>query len=653
VNRIDFNQLPRINRERFVRSVAAATGEESVLDEPRLASDAPALVPICSRASRPRSALAWYLLAVVSVAALVAVGAFHFGRLTTPVQDRRFLGGYVLAAAGLGFACASIARARARRRTLPFAPGVYVLPLEVVDAREQELELHSLLELVSADPVHHQRSGAYSHTTLWLVFPTQTFTFEVRGLTHAESILARISEARRTLAASFQRGRLDELWTVDPFADARARNFEPCNEPGLRARALPIWTRFVWAIALIIGLAPGVAAWRGRNWLSDRRAYESLRAHPDEGAATAYLAAGGLHVTDVTGTILLEVRLAAAEKEPIPAKRAEALDRFLKKYPSSSVDAAARTARADALHASFLEETTVSGLRAFVERWPGAADTPAARQKIHAIYKETRADLRLHANVSDKATLPVLDAVLAWADDRSSPVLVRFRRRALGSLASTDKLLAAGLLDDEGPAKRGNAEVAVHFGPTEIADREATIVRGLEQGIRAVFPADVLSLKLGPPLDKDVPPARDPVEPTPRKAGSKRGATRSADANADAVSPAPAPAPDVTVPTIVVEYEPSWNGVTYLSRERQRRFVGVALALDVLIQVPNEPRSLSFALKVNPPDSFSVDQGADAAKDDAHVYDAMLLRAFERVRGQLAQVFFEPKTAAVRGAERP
>jgi hypothetical protein len=621
VRQIDFNELPRATRERFIQS---------------LMSDVPASAPLCRRTVRPRSKAGWYVLVVVALIAIGGLAVPRFGRLDAPVEDRRFLGGYVIASAVLGLGLSGIARRRALGGALPFTPGVYVFPLDLVDARTREIGLYSLTEMMSIEPAHHQKNGVYTHSNVWFVFSTESFTFEIKGREQADALVAKVQGARQIAASAIQRGALHELAALDPFAEARARNFDPAHDYGLLARDAPIWTRFVWAITIVSGLLIGVAAWRGRNWVSDARAFSRLQQKPDAVTAKAYLDGGGLHGAEVKNTILPRAQLIRAKAET-GLKRAEALERFLKEYPRSTVDAEARGALAEVLHTHYLAQTTVAGLRAFVLRWPAAADVTAARSKIHELYQETLADFRQHANVTDKSVVPVVEAMLAWAEERGTPLDVRFRRRMATTLAPTDKLLTKNLLDDDGPSKNGNAEVSPLFASAaSTAAREATLVRGLERGFKRVFPADVVPLRAAAPLE-------------------------------DAPGKPALPLPEVPLPTIAVDYEIGWSGVTYVARDRGRRFLGLFVKFDVAVQVPKEPRVLSFSLKVEPPESFPVDARADASAprapnepseplprsphDDDHVYDTMILRAFEHMSAALVNVFFEPRAAATRAPE--
>lgn len=586
-----------------------------------LVSVSPSAAPICRRESKARSPVAWYLLFLVTISALV-VGVMHqFAATANPVQDRRWLAFYVVAWALVGLTLSMFARQRALKGSLPFQPGVYVFPLDLVDARTRELELYPLSELQSLDPVHHTKGGRYTQSTLWFVFGEKSFVFEIKGQDQAESQLTAVQGARQVLLQAIQRGDLSELLPFDPFADARARNWLPTNDFGLLAKGRPVWTRFIWAITLIVGLAAGVGTWRVRNWRSDERVFARLEARPDLALADAYVRGGGLRSSEVQTSIIPRAKLAEAKKET-GDKRAVALDRFLKTYPKSAVEAEARTLLRATLHEQFVAQTTVSGVRAFVARWPDAPDTFQGQGKIKELYDQTHAMYR--QRMADKSVGPIVESMMTWAETSGAPFDVRFRRRNVATLAAADKLLAKGLLDDDGPAPKGNAEVASLFTGEEGKARDAAMVKGLERAFKGVFPADVFPLRLAAGID---------------------------DATAAAMPALPkAPLADVNGPTLVVDVEVAWAGTTFLARDLRRRYLGLQLKVDVVAQIPKDGRVFSFSLKAQPPESLEIDWSSLEAtqKDDAYVYDRLILAAFDEAAPKLAAILLAPPTNASR-----
>lgn len=612
---VDFNELPRATRERFIAALRApgyAFGGNG---------------PVFAQASTTGAVVGWVLLLLCAGGAFLAVTKSHYGSPWEPQQSA----GYLVAYVGLLFLCVLAIVGLVRRtllsKALPFAPGVYLFPVDLVVARSKDLVLYPLASLLRLQPTHHYRNGFYSYTSFDLAFEGgASFTFTVGGREIAERQLDALRYAQRQISEALERGDMNVLAALDPFMEARIQDFRPTAEPGPVAGGLPAWTRLGWAIALGAGVVIGAPTWLVRNLLSDEAAFKDLRRYESTYSLEAYANAGGRHADEVRKNLIPRAYLKKAKEEP-KEKRVEAIEKFLKDYPNSTVEADARTALADALHGEFLSRTTVTGLREFLKKWPTAADAPAARTKIHALYQKSLADFRAHANPNDKNVVPVVEALVTWMESHESPPLeVKFRRKNAASLAAADKLLSKGMLDDDGPARGGNAQVSSHFTATQAVTRETAVVRALEKGFRQVFPADILPLKRG--------------------ADDEQG--------------------DGTAPAITVDYEVGWSGTTYIGRDSGRRFVGIMVRFDVGVKVPNEPRALSFAMKVEPPESFTVDYtkwdssfrsamgksygtSPTGGPSDSQVYDVMALRAFDQLSTKMKNAFFDAETASTKG----
>lgn len=612
---VDFNHLPRATRERFLQ----------VLRAPGYAFGGPG--PVFAQASTTGAVVGWVLLLLAAGGIFLAVTKSHYGSPWEPQQSA----GYLVAYVGLLFltllAVVGLVRRTILSKALPFSPGVYLFPLDLVVARSKDLVLHPISSLLRLQPTHHYRNGFYSYTSFDLAFEGGAhFTFTVGSRELAERQLGALRYAQRQVVEALERGDMNVLAALDPFMQARMQDFRPVMEPGPAANPLPAWTRFGWAIALAAGVVLGVPSWLVRNLLSDEAAFKDLRRYESTYSLEAYANAGGRHADEVRKNLIPRAYLKKAKEEP-KEKRALAIEKFLKDYPNSTVEADARAALADALHGELLSRTTVSQLREFVKKWPTAADVPAARTKIHGLYQKSLADFRAHANANDKNVVPMVEALVAWMESHDSPPLeVQFRRKNAPSLAAADRLLSKGMLDDDGPARGGNAQVSSHFTATQAVTRETAVVRALEKGFRQVFPADILPLKRGDD-------------------------TKVADGSA---------------PAITVDYEVGWSGTTYVGRDSGRRFVGIMVRFDVGVKVPNETRSLAFAMRVEPPESFTVDYtkwdssfrsamgksygtSPTGGPTDSQVYDVMALRAFDQLSTKMKNAFFDAETASTKG----
>ena len=598
----EFNALPQATRERFVRALTAPPPEG----------------PLASRISPAPPVRRFVVSAALAAVALVVLAFVGFGRIATPVQDRRFLAAYVILAGVLG-TCTAIALKRKREaRSLPFAAGVYVMAQDIVDARTSLFTLYPLNELTSVDVVHEGSGGVYRSSILWAVFPTQSFTFEIRGRQAAEACREAILDARRKVTRAFERGERSDLSVFDPFAEVRALGFPVYHEGGgPLALPLPLWASFVWAIGLVSAFVVGVAVFRGRNAASDARAFTKLERVPDAEAALLYLNGGGTRAETLRRSVLPRARLKEALAKPGPL-RAEALDQLLRDYAGSDADAEARDALARTLHEEFAAAKTAPELRALLQRWPAAADVPAARSALHGLYQAAVADLRMRGT-GERNLVPVLDAVFAWEEARGEPIPVRFRRRVASSLAATDRMLDAGLLEGDGPPASGHAGAAALFADGRWPGREAVMVRALEQAFRDVFPSGVLALTAGPAVADD---------PTDHALERPRTPSR--------------PVPEVSQPALVVDVEVLWNGLTYVSGGK--RFLGLQLRLDLAFVVPPS-KAFSFSVRAESPVAVNV---PDASTDE-RVYDAILGRAIETSALRLGAAFFDVRTRPASG----
>lgn len=592
VRHVDFNDLPRASRERFVRS---------------LVSTSPTARPLCGRVAKRRPTVGWWLLVVAAVGALAALAAPRFGAIEAPVQDARYLAGYVAAWTALALAGSMLARRRALAGSLPFAPGVYVFPLDVVDARTRSLTLHPLADLDRCELVESRRKGVCE---VHFELPAARFVFELAGRDVAEGVVAAVERARSSSSA---RGVSGDASTNDPFAEARARRFEPARDHGILARGRPAWSRHVWAIGLTVGVVGGGLSHRLRNSVSDRQALARVDATGDVELAERYAGGSGSHASEVAAGTLPRAHLARARSLPDGRLRADAIARVLTRFPRSPATADARVALALAEHAEFAKLRTVAELRAFVAWSPAAADAPAASAKIAEAYVRAREEFRARGKTTDKSVAPVVDAILRHAE-ASASVDVRLRRHIAPSL----------------PAHLGASHAAVLEEAREVdagVTPASALVAALERSLVAVFGAEVVSLRLGPPLDGPAP-----IPGTP-------------------------PFVEVSAPVIVIDYELTPSAVSYPAAPAgASSATAFDVSFDLAVQVPGEPRTTSFETEVEAPTKLAfaaIDRAfapllpaGAASLDAASVETRLLARAFDQLAARWSDAFVESVDAA-------
>ncbi len=584
-------------------------------------------------AELPRARTSALLHATLATAAVVAWGvllARRFGSPEAPFVSWSMLPLHIaLATAGGGFAALAFGAPRPPRATpgevLP--SGVLLFPRGVLLV---EGDTVTVVPGDAAGPRVEVGIATSGPAVVTVRRPDGSVAASARALPNVRSDAVLVSLAQRRHGAG---ARAFDHVVVHARAHAWCR---PASEAPPARRAIP---------AALAGGALAVLALAGRNVLSDDVALSRAKAAASEAGDAAlldaYVRAGGRHAEEVKTDLLPGAELARI----VRGGTTEELDRFAAEHPGRLADRA-RSERPSVLHRDFLARTEMSALRDFVRRYPEAADIPAARVRMHALYMETRRALRAHVLPgSDPDAVVVLEALLAWleAHDDAPPIQVRFRRTVAPSLARADALLAKGLLDDDGKAPGGNAPVSPHMDARHAERRERAVVTAIQHALERDLPPDVLHLALGPPLP-DLP--------------------RGSPAFEHVLAPTRPSLPDPpSVPVILVDYQVSWSGQTYVGKSSGRRYVGVAFAFAVTVSAPGTPQTVDLATLVEPESTFAVDYNAwdaslravlpdadggvpRAGADDERVYEVMALRAFDQLASRLRERAFGAETPA-------
>lgn len=199
---LDFNGLPPRTRQRLVDCLAGRTEPKplAVAREPGLAGPVLAL-PILGLA-------------------LLGVFAIDFGAPGSAWLPRATL--IVVGTLVLGLTRALFATLYrfVRSRSLPFAAGRYLFPLDVVEAG-WNVARWPILSAEKVDAVHHLNQGRYSHTALSLKFPGRpALAFDLRPRAHAEAVLVTLQAARDAAAQAQAAGDARPPARLDPLGDA-------------------------------------------------------------------------------------------------------------------------------------------------------------------------------------------------------------------------------------------------------------------------------------------------------------------------------------------------------------------------------------------------------------------------------------------------
>lgn len=620
IRTIDFNNLPRTTRERFIAITKNLAGPP----------------PIFSNRTGGGGALAgWIVLLVISLLAGLFILFAGFGSPYHATQDLFFIVIYLAIGFFIFLSIGGMIRRVRMNKVLPFQTGVYVFPMDTVIARDRMFKIIPAGELTSLQPAHHYRNGVYMNTSFTFRYSDGTSEyFSVYGQAAAQTMLERLKSAGGQVDDAIARRDVGALQQLDPFFDARMSGWQPAPDPqGPQAGSIPGWMKYASLLGLAGGLLTGPLFYVVRNLASDHSAYTKCKAIAEKsGSGTgssyyyysstweleAYTRHGWLHKDEVQNELLPRAKLNDAKAKTGIDERITEIQKVIDEYPTASCKAEMDAAMKDALHAAYTDakdKNTVAALRDFQKKYPKAEDVGAAKTRIHELFTKTLTDFRPRASTTDKDMIPFVESLLQYMEKNDSPPMeVRFSRHNSPTLAAADKILASD------PETGDLAGASSHFDAAHEAPREQAVVEGMKKGFASVFPADVLPLVKGADL------------PTSGKA-----------------------LPTLSKPTILVDYTVGWSGSTYVDRTAGRSFVGIIFDFDVTMTTPNDPRVLKLKFSVRPPQRFTVnystfnDPGMSAllkeGPSDSAVYDVMALRAFDELGSKVQEKFFQKKVA--------
>jgi hypothetical protein len=601
---IDFNQLPRPTRERFIAITQGKAGP----------------TPIFQQRASSAGGCGWMLLLGLFGFGSLALVAAEFGKPHDATQPVGSVIAYVLLFFLTFLGLLGLVRSSIRKKAMPFTAGVYVFPSDTVIARDRNFKILSAREIAKLEPVHHHRNGVYTHTLFTLTYSDNTReSFWVSGKPQAEQAMQRLRAEGAQVAEAMARRDANQLYPLDPLFEARMAGFQPSNDStGPLAKSVPAWTKQVALIALGAAVVLGPITYGLRNLASDELAFNNAETSYEY---QGYLYRGWRHIAEVQGEFLPRAQLKEAALKTDVKERIKAIREVAAGKIIPSVRAEADQALKAAFHVAFEQASaagTVSALREFQKTYPEAEDVPAAKVKIHELFEKTLADFKPRA--SKPGSVPFMSALLDYMEKNDSPpVEVRFRRHNAKSLALADNVLAR---QAAGGASFANA--SSHFDPSHAASREGAVISAMQKGFGAVFPTDVLPL------------------------------TKGEDLNPDDTS-----IPGTSKPSVFVDYTAGWSGSTYSDPKEGRHFVGIVFDFDVLMTIPNDGKLLKLKFKVLPPQTFTVSydtftnpafgaaiSAASRGPSDSLVYEVMALRAFDELSSRIQDEFFLAEKAA-------
>ena len=577
---VPFHQLSRAIQDRFL-------GSASGVEPP---------APIVAARGGLRGAYLALVLTLVGVAGLVLLYRHAFGQLQSGVSVQPmipFVIAYAALVAAAIFGLLHALAGRSATKALPYAPGIYVFPTSLVDARRDVLRVYGMDEVTGLKVVG---------STLHLEAAGKAFDFPCANAAVADAALLAVREAQKNERES-ENGKTTApamRASIDPLCEPRFSSPLAPQDPLPAHR--PLWARLRVPIAIVLGAAAGFGVLTSRNAKSDEQMFATAKAQNDVAGYRAYLQNGARHRDEVSKKLLPRAELEDAER----AGTVEAIQTYIAAHPGSAiqdeVDASLRAALlADLSKAK--EAGTLASLRKFAESRPQHKLDAELTQAMHDVFEAAYARYQTKASKNAEATAFV-KKLLAWSEKNGPSVEVRFKWLGDPGLKRVDKIVARN------PWFLGEVSYPSHyFDVKDLVPHEKTLAETIVGRFASTFSPEMLTFSAGGALPDD---AADP--------------------------------PVVKVPTLAITHGEDWSGAAFASNKSPRGiFVGVTYAFDAAFVIPGDPKP--FRLKLDSSQAIPTEMLKDWNQPgilEERLYGAMSKAAFEQFAKKLLDEFYAP-----------
>jgi hypothetical protein len=545
---------------------------------------------------------AWLGLAGLAAIALVALCVVGFGDIEAAlaIHPTALVIVYVALA---GTVAVGVAQAMAHRqsiRALPFAPGTYLFPVNLIDARDKNLRVFSLGELTGVSSA----GGAVVAR-----FGVRSYTFRV-GAEHVEHAVTLVEAARAHASADLDEA---ERRKLDPLEPPVVNN--PLASTVPIAMPAPNVLKLRWIIAAAVAVSIGGGLFYLRNARSDAQMFATAKARDDVSSYQRYLSRGLRHTDEVSRELLprAELRLSVAEGS------VDAIDAFIARYPDTGIQGEVEAAKKKALLAAFEEaraKGTLTALEEFAQSYPDhglQGELSAAR---HAIY--ARALERYRAQMPESATdiAVFVERMLASAEEtgttqteagvRGPTAEVRVMRVPSRELKRSDDLV------QKNPMYTGVKSLPSRYlDAAHMQAHEQSVARALAETLSRAFDPEVIVFAPGARVDAEELPA-------------------------------------VTTPTIFVTYRVEPSGSAYASKKPMGIYVGLLFYFTLELALPGEKETLrskhNFVQKIPLEIIRKVDTVPPPGTLETQIYESMSSDAFAAIARRFNVQWFGKET---------
>lgn len=575
---VDFYKLPRAIQDRFVGSV--------------MSGFPPA--PILATKGGTPTKLMWLGLTAGCFVALVITTRIGYGSLDSALSlhSAKALLLYAALVFGIAFGLVQAYGQLVREKALPYGAGVYLFPACLIDARSDQFKVYWTQDLQNVD--------AQGGTVRVSFSGGSSFTFQCADPAQAPQIVTEVQTARDRAMHAKATEDPKELVAVDPLHNPRFSSPVGPRDPYSLRR--PPWKKLGWVAGIGVAAIIAPSLWALRNNGSDKTMYARATLANDTESYRLYLERGSKFKDEVSTILLPRSELRDAEK----AGTVDALLKFKTDHPTTKIGNEIALSIRTAMLAE-LEKAKAAGTLAalddFAKHYPEHGVEPELKEAIHAVYVRELATYKTHASQKDKAVVPFVERLFAWAEKHGGKMEVRFHRKKTESLGRADQFVA------KTPTFAGEVSYpSRYFDEKHGAKREAALGKTLATRFDAGLSAEIFDVTVGAAVPAEVETL-----------------------------------PEVKVPTIFITHSSEWSGHTYQSQKPRGSYVGLNLPFELLVVIPGDAKPVKLKAEIFKHAALGQlkeDENIQTGAAEEKVYEAMAADAFEQFGKKTVALFF-------------
>jgi hypothetical protein len=252
-------------------------------------------------------------------------------------------------------------------------------------------------------------------------------------------------------------------------------------------------------------------------------------------------------------------------------------------------------------------KATLAALVELDKRYPEHGIGPELAAAKHAIFVRELEAYKKRTPSKDKAVLPFVERLFAWAEKNGSKVEIRFKKKKSESIGRADQSIARS------PSFMGEVSyVSRYFDDKHAVKREQALGRTLASKLDAGISPDLFDVQLGAQVPSDLEGL-----------------------------------PDVKVPTLFLVHTAEWSGHQYVATRPRGAYVGILFPFEAVFVLPGDAKPFRFKADVLKQPSLGKLRAEEPmpqpGQAEEGVYQAVAEEAFEQFGSKLLSLFLKER----------